>query len=152
MRISSTVAHTAIIIGTNIEIKIQLDRKINMTSRMLTMKKAPPPGRHVFQPIVTIFKLIQDIIETYMLAKFYEDWNINVASTELTRQIFKNPRPVDEFVGSLPTRRAISLSPLQTPSTGSSQETDSTMSTSAYNKPSCNIEEVEINVKLLPGF
>ncbi|KAH3790668.1 hypothetical protein DPMN_168873 [Dreissena polymorpha] len=63
------------------------DRKINVTSRVLTMKNAPPPGSNVFQPIVTIFELIQDIIETYILAKFYEDWNINVASTELTKQM-----------------------------------------------------------------
>ncbi|KAH3856385.1 hypothetical protein DPMN_098972 [Dreissena polymorpha] len=41
---------------------------------MLTMKNAPLPGSHVFQPIVTIFELIQDIIETYIRAKFYEDW------------------------------------------------------------------------------
>ncbi|KAH3716811.1 hypothetical protein DPMN_059540 [Dreissena polymorpha] len=82
------------IIGTNIVTKILEDRKINVTSRVLTMlyysnirKNAPPPGSHVFQPIVTILKLIQDIIETYILAKFYEDWNINVASTELTRQM-----------------------------------------------------------------
>ena len=74
--------------------KILEDRKINVTSLVLTMfyysnirKNAPPPGSHVFQPIVTIFELIQDIIETYILAKFYEDWNINVASTELTRQM-----------------------------------------------------------------
>ncbi|KAH3842486.1 hypothetical protein DPMN_115982 [Dreissena polymorpha] len=46
-------------------------------------KNAPPPGSHVFQPIVTIFQLIQDIIETYILAKFYEDWNINVESSIL---------------------------------------------------------------------
>ncbi|KAH3866959.1 hypothetical protein DPMN_030083 [Dreissena polymorpha] len=46
-------------------------------------KNVPPPGSHVFQPIVTIFELIQDIIETYILAKFYEDWNINVASSIL---------------------------------------------------------------------
>ncbi|KAH3833560.1 hypothetical protein DPMN_106872 [Dreissena polymorpha] len=143
-------------IGTNIVTKIHEDRKINVTSRVLTMKNAPPPGSHVFQPIVTIFELIQDIIETYVLATFYEDWNINVASTELTRQMLTAHdghkaitkahhehwmRPSDrEFVGSLPTRGAISLSPPQTPSTGSSQ--DSTM-------PSCNIE---VNVKLLPGF
>ncbi|KAH3775605.1 hypothetical protein DPMN_177011 [Dreissena polymorpha] len=75
------------IIGTNMVTKIHEDRKINVTSRVLTMKNAPPPGSHVFQPIVTIFELIQDIIETYILAKFYEDWNINVASTELTRQM-----------------------------------------------------------------
>ncbi|KAH3872376.1 hypothetical protein DPMN_035592 [Dreissena polymorpha] len=75
------------IIGTNIVTKIHEDRKIYVTSRVLTMKNAPPPGSHGFQPIVTIFELIQDIIETYILAKFYEDWNINVASTELTRQM-----------------------------------------------------------------
>ncbi|KAH3843093.1 hypothetical protein DPMN_116600 [Dreissena polymorpha] len=72
------------IIGTNIVTKIHEDRKINVTSRV---KNVPPPGSHVFQPIVTIFELIQDIIETYILAKFYEDWNINVASTELTWQV-----------------------------------------------------------------
>ncbi|KAH3768663.1 hypothetical protein DPMN_169883 [Dreissena polymorpha] len=75
------------IIGTNIVSKIHEDRKINVTSRVLTMKYAPPPGSHVFQPIVTIFELIQDMIETYMLVKFYEDWNINVTSLELTRQM-----------------------------------------------------------------
>ncbi|KAH3863337.1 hypothetical protein DPMN_026322 [Dreissena polymorpha] len=75
------------IIGTNIMTKIHEDRKINVASRVLTRKNAPPPGSHVFQTIVTIFELIQDIIETYILAKFYEDWNINVASTELTRQM-----------------------------------------------------------------
>ncbi|KAH3880392.1 hypothetical protein DPMN_004306 [Dreissena polymorpha] len=49
--------------------------------------KCPTPGSHVFQPIVTIFELIQDIIETYILVKFNADWNINVASTKLTRQM-----------------------------------------------------------------
>ncbi|KAH3849769.1 hypothetical protein DPMN_092173 [Dreissena polymorpha] len=58
------------IIGTNIVTKILEDRKINVSSRVFTMKNAPPPGSH-----------------TYILAKFYEDWNINVASTELTRQM-----------------------------------------------------------------
>ncbi|KAH3773153.1 hypothetical protein DPMN_174508 [Dreissena polymorpha] len=75
------------IIGTNIVTKIHEDRKTNVTSRVLTMKNAPPPSSHVFQPIVTIFELIQDIIETFILVKFYEDWNIIVASTELTRQM-----------------------------------------------------------------
>ncbi|KAH3847915.1 hypothetical protein DPMN_090250 [Dreissena polymorpha] len=75
------------IIGTNSVTKILEDRKINVTSRVLTKKNAPPLCSHVFQPIVTIFELIQDIIETYILVKFYEDWNINVASTELTRQM-----------------------------------------------------------------
>ncbi|KAH3896099.1 hypothetical protein DPMN_020272 [Dreissena polymorpha] len=75
------------IIWTNIVTKIHKDRRINVTSRVLTMKNAPLPGSHVFQPIVTIFELIQDIIETYILVKLFEDWIINVASTELTRQI-----------------------------------------------------------------
>ncbi|KAH3878692.1 hypothetical protein DPMN_002590 [Dreissena polymorpha] len=64
------------------------DRKINVTS---IVKKAPPPGdiiginlltkkntpllgSHVFQANVTIFKLIQDITETYLLTKFHEHW------------------------------------------------------------------------------
>jgi len=52
-------------------------------------KNATHPGSHDFQPIVTIFELSQDIIETYILAKLYEDWNKNVASTGLTRQMLK---------------------------------------------------------------
>ncbi|KAH3800967.1 hypothetical protein DPMN_154610 [Dreissena polymorpha] len=251
------------IIGTNIVTKIHEDWKINVTSRVFTMKNAPPSGSNDFQSIVTIFELIQDIIETYILAKFYEDWNINfahlrgfhddweknvtsrvktapptcghvfqrigttfelnqniiktnfltklhddwalnVTSTVFTRFFFfyifrTRPRfhwtqlltkfhedglrsvasrvltskclrtdgrtydrqrqvkkahlsnqvcalreryRMDEFVGSLSTRGAISLSPPQTPSTGSSQETDSTM-------PSCNIE---VNVKLFKSL
>ncbi|KAH3866246.1 hypothetical protein DPMN_029305 [Dreissena polymorpha] len=70
------------------------DRKINVASRALTRKNAPPPGgfvflpigiifelgkcpalgSHVFQANLTIFKVIQDIIETNLLAKFHEDW------------------------------------------------------------------------------
>ncbi|KAH3824488.1 hypothetical protein DPMN_126325 [Dreissena polymorpha] len=54
---------------------------------LLTKKHAPPLGSHVFQANATIFKLIQDIIETNLLTKFHEDWTINVASRELTRQM-----------------------------------------------------------------
>ncbi|KAH3735195.1 hypothetical protein DPMN_041657 [Dreissena polymorpha] len=50
-------------------------------------KNAPPLGSHVFQAKVTIFELIQDIIETNLLTKFLEDWTINVAFRELTRQM-----------------------------------------------------------------
>ncbi|KAH3866088.1 hypothetical protein DPMN_029140 [Dreissena polymorpha] len=81
------------IIGTNIVTKILEDRKINVTSRVLTMKNAPPPGSHVFQPIVTIFELIQDIIETYILAKFYKDWNINaqtIIGTNIVTKILED--------------------------------------------------------------
>ncbi|KAH3725642.1 hypothetical protein DPMN_051491 [Dreissena polymorpha] len=54
---------------------------------LLTKKNAPPLGSHVFQANVTIFELIQDIIKTTLLTKFHEDWTINVASRELTRQM-----------------------------------------------------------------
>ncbi|KAH3871204.1 hypothetical protein DPMN_034398 [Dreissena polymorpha] len=76
--------------------KFHEDRKINVASRVLTRKKcpatwrpyiiginlltkknAPSLGSHVFQANVTIFELIQDIIETNLLTKFHEDWTIN---------------------------------------------------------------------------
>ncbi|KAH3695467.1 hypothetical protein DPMN_082927 [Dreissena polymorpha] len=94
------------VIGTNHLSKFHDDLKINVTSRVLTRKNAPPPwwpyiigmnlltkknatplGSHVFQANFTIFELIQDIIETNLLTKFHEDWTINVASRELTRQM-----------------------------------------------------------------
>ncbi|KAH3891690.1 hypothetical protein DPMN_015795 [Dreissena polymorpha] len=64
-------------------------------------KNAPPPGGHVFQATGTIFKLVQDIVWTYLLAKFHddrtinfsEDRNINVASRVLTSRIRKNAPP-----------------------------------------------------------
>ncbi|KAH3818078.1 hypothetical protein DPMN_119674 [Dreissena polymorpha] len=96
------------IIGTNLLIKFYEDRKINVETRVLTRKNAPPPGghfyedrtinvasrvknapplgSHVFQANVTIFELIQDIIGTNILKKFHEDWKINVASRVLTRK------------------------------------------------------------------
>ncbi|KAH3816525.1 hypothetical protein DPMN_118042 [Dreissena polymorpha] len=77
------------IIATNLLTKFHEDRKINAASRVLTRKYAPPPGghfhedrtinvasrgknapplgSHVFQENVTIFKLIQEIIETNLL-------------------------------------------------------------------------------------
>ncbi|KAH3885745.1 hypothetical protein DPMN_009742 [Dreissena polymorpha] len=45
------------------------DWKINVASRVLTRKNAPPPGGHVFQPTGIIFKLIQDIIGMNLLTK-----------------------------------------------------------------------------------
>ncbi|KAH3849864.1 hypothetical protein DPMN_092268 [Dreissena polymorpha] len=44
------------------------------TALILTPKNAPPPGGHVFQASITIYKLFQD-------------WTINVASRVLTRQM-----------------------------------------------------------------
>ncbi|KAH3883564.1 hypothetical protein DPMN_007524 [Dreissena polymorpha] len=82
------------IIGMNHLTKFHEDQAINVASRVLTRfyyshirKNAPPLGSHVFQANVTIFELIQDIIETNLLTKFHEDWTINVASRELTRQM-----------------------------------------------------------------
>ncbi|KAH3825044.1 hypothetical protein DPMN_126906 [Dreissena polymorpha] len=76
-----------IVYGMNLLTKFHEDWTINVASRVLTMKNAPPLGSHVFQANVTIFKLIQDIIETNRLNKFHEDWTINVVSRVLTRQM-----------------------------------------------------------------
>ncbi|KAH3883771.1 hypothetical protein DPMN_007739 [Dreissena polymorpha] len=99
------------IIETNLLTKFHEDRKINVASRVLTSKNAPPRGSHFhedrtvnvasrenappleshfFKANIIIFELIQDIIETNLLTKFHEDWTINVASRVLTR---KNARP-----------------------------------------------------------
>ncbi|KAH3876765.1 hypothetical protein DPMN_000615 [Dreissena polymorpha] len=56
------------ITGKNLLTKSHEDWTINMASRDLTRKNAPPPGGYDFQP--TIFKLIQDNIGTNLLTKF----------------------------------------------------------------------------------
>ncbi|KAH3733959.1 hypothetical protein DPMN_040398 [Dreissena polymorpha] len=66
----------------NLLIKFHEDRTIN--------DKCPALGSHVFQANVTIFELIQDIIETNLLTKVHEHWTINVASRVLTRLSFFN--------------------------------------------------------------
>ncbi|KAH3845309.1 hypothetical protein DPMN_087588 [Dreissena polymorpha] len=75
--------------GTNLPTKFHKDLKINVASRALTrknapplaaivltifyyshvLKNAPPLGSHVFQANIIIFKLIQDIIKTNLLTK-----------------------------------------------------------------------------------
>ncbi|KAH3853416.1 hypothetical protein DPMN_095939 [Dreissena polymorpha] len=85
------------IIGMNLLTKFHEDRTVNVASRVLTRlyyshirKIAPPLGSHVFQAIIIIFELIQDIIVTNILTKFHEDLTtINVASRE------KCPAPGD---------------------------------------------------------
>ncbi|KAH3727031.1 hypothetical protein DPMN_052956 [Dreissena polymorpha] len=72
------------------------DRKINVASRVLTRKNAPPPGGHVFQPTGIIFELVQDIIGMNLLTKFHEDWTINVASRVLTRFYYSHIWPYKE--------------------------------------------------------
>ncbi|KAH3886512.1 hypothetical protein DPMN_010523 [Dreissena polymorpha] len=71
------------IIGINLLTEFHEDRAINVATRVLTRKNAPPLGGHVFQANVTIFELIQDIIKTNLLTIFHEDWTINVASREI---------------------------------------------------------------------
>ncbi|KAH3692031.1 hypothetical protein DPMN_194908 [Dreissena polymorpha] len=63
----------------NLRTKFHQDLTINVASIVLTRKNAPPLDSLVFQANVTIFKLIQDIIETNLLTKFHEDWTINLA-------------------------------------------------------------------------
>ncbi|KAH3868615.1 hypothetical protein DPMN_031765 [Dreissena polymorpha] len=53
--------------GMNLLTKFHEDQTINVASR----KNAPPLGSHVFQANVTIFELIQDVIETNLLTKFH---------------------------------------------------------------------------------
>ncbi|KAH3879538.1 hypothetical protein DPMN_003441 [Dreissena polymorpha] len=79
-----SIAHLRLqdIIWTNLLTKFHEDRKINVASRVLTRKNAPPPGGHVFQPTSIIFDLIQDIIKMKLLTKFHEYRTINVASRE----------------------------------------------------------------------
>ncbi|KAH3703677.1 hypothetical protein DPMN_078719 [Dreissena polymorpha] len=66
---------------------------INVASRELTRKTAPPPDGHVFSPIWTIFELVRDINKTNVLTKntapppgghLHEDWASNVTSTVFT--------------------------------------------------------------------
>ncbi|KAH3772936.1 hypothetical protein DPMN_174283 [Dreissena polymorpha] len=68
------------------------DRKINVASRVLTRKNAPPHGGHVFHPTGIIFELVQDIIGMNLLTKFYEDQTITVASR------VKNALPLGSYI------------------------------------------------------
>ncbi|KAH3866087.1 hypothetical protein DPMN_029139 [Dreissena polymorpha] len=55
-------------------------------TNLLTKKNTPPPGGHVLQPTQTIFELVQDIIGTYLLTMFHDDWIRNMAFRILTRK------------------------------------------------------------------
>ncbi|KAH3797791.1 hypothetical protein DPMN_151378 [Dreissena polymorpha] len=55
------------------------DRKIIVASGVLTRKKCPAPGGHVFPPTGIILELVQDIIGMNLQTKFYEDQTINGA-------------------------------------------------------------------------
>ncbi|KAH3861551.1 hypothetical protein DPMN_024483 [Dreissena polymorpha] len=51
---------------TNVLTKFHEDWTINVTSRVITRKTAPPPGGHVVHPAGTIFELVQDFIGTHV--------------------------------------------------------------------------------------
>ncbi|KAH3746637.1 hypothetical protein DPMN_181047 [Dreissena polymorpha] len=74
--------------NTNLLTIFHEDWTINVASRVLTRKNAPPPGGHVFKETKTIFELIQDIIGTNLLTKpkFHNDRKINVASRVLRKK------------------------------------------------------------------
>ncbi|KAH3817124.1 hypothetical protein DPMN_118653 [Dreissena polymorpha] len=68
----------------------------NVTSR----KNAPPTGCHVFSPIQTIVKLVQDINKTNVLTNFHDDWTKIVTSSPNRENchyihIEKNAPPTD---------------------------------------------------------
>ncbi|KAH3890565.1 hypothetical protein DPMN_014650 [Dreissena polymorpha] len=110
------------IIGTKLPTKFHDDWIINVASRVFTRseinvasrvlkrfyyshleKNAPPLCCHVFQANVTIFDLIQDIIETNLLTKFHEDWTINRVLTRTNApppggHVFKAIKTIFELI------------------------------------------------------
>ncbi|KAH3746645.1 hypothetical protein DPMN_181055 [Dreissena polymorpha] len=83
---------------TNVLTKLHEDWAKNVSFRLFTClhyihteKTAPPPGGHVFPPIMTIFKLVRDINETNDLTKFHDDWAIIVTSRVFTRNTAPPP-------------------------------------------------------------
>ncbi|KAH3887496.1 hypothetical protein DPMN_011513 [Dreissena polymorpha] len=63
------------------------------TSESLKRINSQHPGGNVFQQPGTIFKLIQNIIKTYVLAKCHEDWTMNVTF----RESVKNAPPPGSY-------------------------------------------------------
>ncbi|KAH3693905.1 hypothetical protein DPMN_081344 [Dreissena polymorpha] len=66
---------------TNVLSKFHENWAKNVTSTVFTCfhyihieKNAPPTGGHVFLPIPTIFKLVQDINKTNVLTNVHDDW------------------------------------------------------------------------------
>ncbi|KAH3859720.1 hypothetical protein DPMN_102543 [Dreissena polymorpha] len=76
--------------------KFHDDRTINVASRVLTRKNAPPPGGHVFKATSIIFELVQDFIGTNLLTNFNEDRTIK--SIYMYSHIRKNAPPLGSHV------------------------------------------------------
>ncbi|KAH3704931.1 hypothetical protein DPMN_079993 [Dreissena polymorpha] len=74
------------VIGINLLTKFHENKTINVASRVLTRKNAPPPADRNFQPIKTILVLVQDIMRTNLLTTFHDDQTINLTSRVLTRK------------------------------------------------------------------
>ncbi|KAH3808317.1 hypothetical protein DPMN_136670 [Dreissena polymorpha] len=70
---------------------IQLTRTIFKRKSHIkeTKKNAPPTGGHVFSPIWTIFKLVQDINKTNVLTNFHDNWAKIVTSRVLTSHVIQ---------------------------------------------------------------
>ncbi|KAH3695943.1 hypothetical protein DPMN_083402 [Dreissena polymorpha] len=71
------------ITGTNLLTKFHEDRKINVASRVLTRKNAPPLA--AMMNLLTKFhedRTLNVVSRNNLLTKFHEDWTINVASRE----------------------------------------------------------------------
>ncbi|KAH3704991.1 hypothetical protein DPMN_080053 [Dreissena polymorpha] len=74
------------VIGINLLTKFHENKTINVASRVLTRKNAPPSADRNFQPIITILVLVQDIMRTNLLTTFHDDQTINFTSRVLTRK------------------------------------------------------------------
>ncbi|KAH3734737.1 hypothetical protein DPMN_041182 [Dreissena polymorpha] len=77
-----TRKNAAYIIGMNLLTKFFEDRTLNVASRV---KKAPPLGSHVFQANVTIFELVQDMIETIQVLN-RANFDVALRTTETGRR------------------------------------------------------------------
>ncbi|KAH3834185.1 hypothetical protein DPMN_107504 [Dreissena polymorpha] len=77
----------------NVLTKFHEDWAKNVSSRLFTCfhyihieKTVPPPGDHVFPPIMTIFELAKNVTsrKSHVLTEFHEDWTKNVISKVFT--------------------------------------------------------------------
>ncbi|KAH3894241.1 hypothetical protein DPMN_018398 [Dreissena polymorpha] len=97
----------------NVLSKVHENWAKNVTSTVFTCfhymhieKNAQPTGGHVFSPIPTIFKLVQDMNKTKVLTNFHDDWAKIVTSRVFTREnchyihIEKNAPPTGGHVFS----------------------------------------------------
>ncbi|KAH3748806.1 hypothetical protein DPMN_183261 [Dreissena polymorpha] len=88
----------------NVLTKFYEDRTKYVTSRVFTcirykhiQNTAPPPCRHVFSPIWTIFEIVRDINKTNVLTKFHDDWaNILTSKVFTSGHVFQLSNSIDK--------------------------------------------------------